>query len=315
VIRSGNARSTRYTVDQRNSIFADQAPTKQSIIDYIIHQTKEEFEEDVYASNIESIFSQYCMYIDEQDRYFVGIDGFILWCMDSRHDFSLRIREKSYEYFTLIGGMEYRRKKNGFFDATESARRILRDDMQIGFDAFFFHDAFALPDGYGRSRPALELAYGKMNGDSILLTRAITPSIHAIQIYIEKHSIDAITYAPPTQGRNVQFRDILESLLSLKIQKIPAEKIRVPHGLLEAQKNIRDKTRRIKNAMGSMAVSLPPNLTSLTHILILDDSFTTGATPNAIALKLREAGYTGKISIITICGSFDYALAITEDEI
>jgi hypothetical protein len=315
VIRSGNANNTRYTVDQRGSIFADQAPTKQSILDYIVHQTREEFEEDVFPTDIEAIFAQYCMYIDEQDRYFIGIDGFILWCMDCRHDFSDRIREKSYEYFTLIGGMEYGRRKHGFFDATESARRILSHDMKIGFDIFLFHDAFALIDGYGRTRPALELAYGKLNGDSTLLTRAITPSTVSIRAYAEKQYVDALVFAPPTQGRNVQFRDILERLLALKIQKIPAEKIRVPHGLLEAQKNIRDKARRIKNAMGSMTVTIPPNITSLTHILILDDSFTTGATPNAIALQFREAGYRGKISIITICGSFDYDLAITEDEI
>ena len=71
----------------------------------------------------------------------------------------------------------------------------------------------------------------------------------------------------------------------------------------------------MNNAFLSLEVSLPKELNFYMHILILDDSFTTGATPNAIALKFRNAGYIGKISIITICGSFSYDLAITEDEV
>jgi predicted amidophosphoribosyltransferase len=85
--------------------------------------------------------------------------------------------------------------------------------------------------------------------------------------------------------------------------------------VLEPQKDIKDREKRVKNAMISLDVMIPGELPVYQHILILDDSFTTGATPNAIGLRLREAGYTGKISIITICGSFDYDLAITEDEI
>lgn len=85
--------------------------------------------------------------------------------------------------------------------------------------------------------------------------------------------------------------------------------------VLQPQKDIKDRRERVRNAFLSLQVTIPNELNFYKHILILDDSFTTGATPNAIALKLREANYAGKITIITICGSFDYDLAITEDEI
>ncbi len=313
VLSTGAASSTRYFIDTRVNM--DFSVTKASILEYIIHRIKDDFGEEIYASDTEDMFSRYFLFIDSQDRFLVGIDGFIAWCMNSNRNYMENIREKALEYFNLVGSIEYLRNKNGFFDGTESVRANLKEYTHIGMDRCYFHDIFNIPNSFGRTRTAMELAFGKQNGDMVLLEHAMNNSLDPIHSYIIKNTVDAIIYTPPTQGRNIQFRDVLERKLALQISKIHAEKIRSPDHILRAQKDIRDRKNRIANAEQSIVVDIPKNLLTLSHILILDDSFTTGATPNAIALKIREAGYKGKITVITICGSFNYDLAITEDEI
>jgi predicted amidophosphoribosyltransferase len=171
-----------------------------------------------------------------------------------------------------------------------------------------------LENGFGRTRTAIELYYGKLN-NKYLLTHAIEQSIENIRGYTRGEGVDCVIFTPPTNDRTIQFRDILESLLSLKLPKIRVEKVPPFGKILQPQKDIKDRKERVQNALLSLQVTIPAELNFYKHILILDDSFTTGATPNAIAIKLRNAGYTGKITIITICGSFNYDLAITEDEI
>ncbi len=284
------------------------------ILTGIIQRTHDERGEEVNADSIRSIFDAYCMYIDPMNQIYTGIHAFVLWCLDEKHDFSDRIEEKAFEYFEIIGGIEYQRRKNNFFDGTQIYKSNLTGCMEIAVDRFYFHEIFALPNGFGRTRTAIELAYGKSNGNERLLKHAIRSSIESIRIFSDTEKVDGIVYVPPTMSRNIQFRDVLEKSLQLKIPTIKAEKIQNPTKIRIAQKDIRGKEEKIQNAIQSMEVFLPKDM-NFTHILILDDSFTTGATPNAIALKLRDTGYRGKITVITICGSFSYDLAITEDEI
>ncbi len=293
----------------------DRALQTQEILPEIQKLLYEKYEEVVSTEEILDTFRQYMMYIDDNGIISYGLDAFILWCHDSRHDYGNIIPEKAVEYIDLIGSTEYLRGKNGFLDVTIPARENLGEDMKTGFDRFFICMVSVLSHGFGSVRTALSLRYGKKNSNSELLRDAVNPWIRPIRDFVDKHRIDAVVFTPPTEGRKIQFRDILEQELHLTIEKIIVEKLPLSGRVLEAQKNIRDKKRRINNALGSMVVSIPSNLLALSHILVLDDSFTTGATPNAIALKLREAGYKGKITIITICGSFNYDLAITEDEI
>jgi hypothetical protein len=266
------------------------------------------------SENFDLTFEKYCMYIAPDDTILTGFYAFLAWCTDLKHNFSDRIVAKAMEYLDIIGSIEVRRKKHGFLDGTESARTNLNGLTEIAFDRFLFYMPSVLENGFGRTRTAIELYYGKLN-NKYLLTHAIEQSIDSIREYTQSGWVDCVIFTPPTNDRTVQFRDILENLLSLKLPKIVVEKVPPFGKILQPQKDIKDRRERVQNAFLSLQVTIPDELSFYKHILILDDSFTTGATPNAIGVKLRNAGYSGKITIITICGSFNYDLAITEDEI
>jgi hypothetical protein len=209
----------------------------------------EKYEEEITEEEITDIFSKYMMYIDDHGIISYGLSAFILWCHDPRHSFIQNIPEKAVEYLDLIGSIEYLRGKNEFLDVNIPAKTILGTDMPVGFDRFFICMVSVLSHGFGSTRTALSLRYGKKNSNSELLRNAIAPWVSPIQNYIKKQHVDVVVFTPPTEGRLVQFRDILEEELKLSLLKIIVEKLPLSGRILEAQKNIREKARRIKNAM------------------------------------------------------------------
>ena len=144
----------------------------------------ETYDEKESIEDFNATFEKYCMYIAPDDTILTGFNAFLAWCTDPKHDFSDRIVAKAMEYLDIIGSIEVRRKKHGFLDATESARTNLNDLTDIAFDRFLFYIPSVLENGFGRTRTAIELYYGKLN-NKYLLTHAIEQSIDAIREYTQ----------------------------------------------------------------------------------------------------------------------------------
>jgi hypothetical protein len=134
------------------------------------------------SENFDTTFEKYCMYIAIDDTILTGFDAFLAWCTDPKHNFSDRIVAKAMEYLEIIASIEIRRKKHGFLDGTESARSNLTGLTDIAFDRFLFYMPSVLENGFGRTRTAIELYYGKLN-NKYLLTHAIEQSIDSIREY------------------------------------------------------------------------------------------------------------------------------------
>lgn len=96
--------------------------------------------------------------------------------------------------------------------------------MVVAFDKFLFLYPSRLHDGFGATRTAIELRYGKIN-NRFLLSTAIDKIIDPANQYIRNTDVDAYMIAPPTVQRERQFRDVLLEKLNLSILYIKSEKV------------------------------------------------------------------------------------------
>jgi len=310
IYKSWKGKNTRYFYQDKKVDFIEW-----DLINKTISILENEYDLTLKNDEIISILEKNFCYINPQNGQLTySLNAFLNWCKDPKRAFKDEIIPSQLAlYLVNFLDIEALRRKSGFFDGTESMRKILSSYIDVYLDKIFFCNISEI-SWFGRTRVATELYYWKQNSDRFLLESAIKSSITTIKNYISKNNIDTVIFTPPTIARIVQFKDVLKNLLNLNKNKIIVSKIKTPEKILIAQKFTK-WADRIANAETSINIENIKNLSSISHILILDDNFTTWATINAISKKLRFLGFTGKISAITITGKFHYDAIINMDEI
>lgn len=221
--------------------------------------------------------------------------------------------KRLFSFFISFFEEERKRRKNGFFDWTESLKTIMKFYKTKTFiDKLLFTQIATLPH-FWRLRTATELYYWKLDQNKYLLEKSILKSIDLITQFIQKNNIKYAIFTPPTIKRQVQFRDVLKELLeknNIFLDGEKTEKIKsdLTH-TLRPQKELK-WFDRIINAKKTILIENTKK--KFNKIVIFDDNFTTGATINFIAEKLRFLGYKGEIFAITITWNFEYIPWVTD---
>lgn len=311
--RIGHGKNTRYGLRKYENKIIDYS-ILDNVIDILI-ESGFEGADMTTREGVENLLLSYFAFVSPSGLFLTGFEAFLAWCVDPKRKYIDRadqIRELVY-WLTRYYELEVLRRKHGFFDGTKSLKEVLDHIMEVFIDALLFHDIVEI-SGFGKTKIAWELYLGKQNSDRVLLERAIAPSVADIKKYIENKKIDSIVFTPPTIARSVQFRDVLREMLCINLFEIEVLKTVLPDRVLRAQKTLKG-IERIINARENIVLKEFSKLQKYSHILILDDNFTTGATMNAIAEKLKRNGFTGKITAITITGKFHDAVLLDDAEI
>jgi len=312
IYKTWDTRSTRYFIVEKNN----NTKIPKTFFNNIIKELNEEYDW-IENINIIELLDNLLAFLKPDGNWLYWIDAFIekitrenSWKVPNNDLLHKRLVRFLLSFFEE----ERKRRKNWFFDWTESLRIIMNSyKIPKSIDKLLFTQIATLPH-FWRLRWTTELFYWKQDQNKYLLEKAINRSIDTIIKYIKKNNITNIIFTPPTLKRKIQFREVLEDLLiknNVKINKLSCEKIKsgFTH-TLRPQKELKWYDRII-NAKETIVVN---NISkNIDNILIFDDSFTTWATINAIAEKIKKNGYTWNITAITIAWNFEYIPWITDE--
>lgn len=316
IIREGNTRSTRYFLKT------------EYIFPFDIHEIEKKVRWQtgelsiLQNAKLDNVLEKYILVHLADGTFRSGFDGILNILTKERQ--GKRPSEDEYingvcDFLFSLEDIELMRRKNGFFDGTQSLKNIMKKyQKDVWINQLFFCEIFSLGTRW-KLRTAIELRIAKETSNELYYEKSIMPSIIKIINYI-RNNHDALIFTPPTRDRKLQFRDyfmqkLFENYPSGEFPgvEIETEKIKESWRIILEQKSLRG-IQRITNADVSVNVKAPENLKTMKNIVIFDDSFTTWATINAIALKLRAQNYEGKITAITITWNFSYEPGITDIE-
>ena len=245
----------------------------------------------------ELAFKNY-VYISPKGDIWYSVIGLYLWCQKNQVDFV----KTALEYLEINEPYD-KLRNSGFVNATNKARGVFGDDLQL--DEMFFCEFYKIPR-FGRTRVG-----------QILLHAKSTQNAKYIQVICDEFSprirdfakeFDCICFVPPSNPRQIQFMDVLNSTINSSKPRINTWK---EFGdMFIQQKTLKSRSDRIENARETILVSSDNQFESC---LIIDDAIGSGSTLNETARKLRSQKIiTGRIVGLGIVGNLDGYEVINE---
>jgi hypothetical protein len=239
--------------------------------------------------------------ISEIGQILYGLEGFENWCYKR----NLPI-EKTIDEFMIT-----KDKYNSYFDQNGLISGLEKLQNTKGYDTIFMDEVLYLDfyaiERFGKTKLGTILHYAKQGQNKMLMQLLIEQIKQKIQIIIEKYSIDAIAYVPPTIKRETQLMKVLANGLKINLPFIQIIKI---SGLIPVpQKSLNKLEERINNAENTFVIK---GNVSYNNLLLIDDAIGSGSTLNQIAGKIKKKQLAKSIIGLAIVGSFKGFDVITD---
>lgn len=131
-----------------------------------------------------------------------------------------------------------------------------------------------------------QLFLAKQHQDKQYFKNLISLFYRNLECLLTTFDIDTIALTPPSISRKVQILDLVDQLLDPSIPRIPLIKYS-PSKILIPQKSLKRPEDRIQNAKNTIFIR--EEHLDYNTILLIGDSFRSGATLNETAIKLKTA--------------------------
>lgn len=260
---------------------------KSPLVFYVPATKKEEVPSNI-SSDIKKIIDDNYLYISPIGELLYGFEGFFTWIKGIKEE--SRLSQLANEYVKTLDQLKSYRNSYGWIDATEKLKNTF---METAVDKLFYEDFYSIPK-FGKTKLGQLVLYAKQSQNKKLINELVILVKPTIETVIEKFSIDAVTFIPPTVPRSLQFMAEFERALNLKIPSIVLVKVTAGE-VAVAQKTLVRLEERITNARDT--IFLRSNENSYPNVLLIDDAVGSGATFNETAKKFKGV-LVGKNSIV-----------------
>jgi len=234
------------------------------------------------------------LHITPDGRLLYGMEGFISWAQIYQKNKPLTILAD--DYTKLITGQRKQFSPHGWLDATLKLEDSFKE---IFVDHLLFQDIYSYKL-FGRTKLAKLVMYAKQTGVRDLIDKISDIAKPVIEKIIEKYSIEAIAFVPPTVPRPLQFMDEFAFQVRISLPEIKLVKV-MPGDIPIPQKTLSSLSERIINARDS--IYLKSNAEpSYANVLLIDDVVGSGASFNETARKLKSVkiGYKNIVAFALV---------------